>query len=168
MTFYASTSQLPEFENYSMQGRTYRYFKGTPSYPFGYGMTYNGSHSIRNLRYDPKSRCVTGVLRVEGHPREEVVQVYAKGDNMPDGCKKTLVGFVRTEERHSEATDVPFAGLFYRHDVMFSIPVNYEAFRWYDEATGKMRYPSAGTRFTLQVGFSSDDRDLQEIEMEYR
>ena len=168
VTFYASTSQLPEFENYSMQGRTYRYFKGTPFYPFGYGMTYNGSHSIRNLRYDPKSRCVTGVLRVEGHPREEVVQVYAKGDNMPDGCKKTLVGFVRTEERHSEATDVPFAGLFYRHDVMFSIPVNYEAFRWYDEATGKMRYPSAGTRFTLQVGFSSDDRDLQEIEMEYR
>ena len=98
VTFYDSTKQLPAFENYSMQGRTYRYFKGKPSYPFGFGLTYNGSHSIRNLRYDARSRSVTGVLRVEGHPREEVVQVYAKGGNMPDGCNKTLVGFVRTEE----------------------------------------------------------------------
>jgi len=167
VTFYASTAQLPAFEEYSMKNRTYRYFKGNPSYPFGFGLTYNGSHTLRNLRYDARSRCVTGILRVEGHPREEVVQVYAKGGNMPDGCNKTLVGFVRTEERHSEATDVPFSGLFYRHDVMFSIPVNYEAFRYYDDATGQMRYPAAGTKITLQVGFSSDDKDLTEIEMTY-
>ncbi len=165
VTFYASTGQLPAFENYSMANRTYRYLKQTPSYPFGFGLTYNGSHSLRNLRYDARSRSVTGILRVEGHPREEVVQVYAKGSNMPDGCEKTLVGFVRTEERHSEASDVPFSGLFYRHDVMFSIPVNYEAFRYYDDATGQMRYPAAGTKITLQVGFSSDDKDLIDLEI---
>ena len=168
MTFYASTRQLPPFDNYSMHGRTYRYFEGTPAYPFGFGLTYNGSHSLRSLKYNPKSRCVTGILRVEGHPREEVVQVYLKGDNSPDGYNKTLVGFERTEERQSNASGVPFSGLFYRHDVMFSIPVNYEAFRRYDEKTDQMRYPAIGTKFKLLVGFSSDDRDLTEIEMEYR
>ena len=167
VTFYASTLQMPPFDDYSMENRTYRYFKGTPAYPFGFGLTYNGAHSLRNLKYDPRSRCVTGILRVEGHPHEEVVQVYVKGDNMPDGCNKTLVGFVRTEERHSQASDVPFSGLFYRHDVMFSIPVNYEAFRYYDENTGQLRYPASGTKYTLQVGFSSDDKDLISIPMTY-
>ena len=167
MTFYASTLQLPPFDNYSMRGRTYRYFEGTPSYPFGFGLTYNGAHSLRSIKYNPKTRSVTGILRVEGHPHEEVVQVYLKGDNTPGSFTKTLVGFERTEERQSKASDVPFSGLFYRHDVMFSIPVNYEAFRSYDEATGKMRLPAPGTKFKLLVGFSSDDKDLTEIEMTY-
>ena len=167
MTFYASTRQLPPFDNYSMRGRTYRYMEGTPAYPFGFGLTYNGSHTLRSLKYNPKTRSVTGILRVEGHPHEEVVQVYLKGDNTPGSFSKTLVGFERTEERQSKASDVPFSGLFYRHDVMFSIPVNYEVFRSYDEATGKMRLPAPGTKFKLLVGFSSDDKDLTEIEMTY-
>jgi beta-glucosidase len=40
LTFYTGVSQLPHFEDYSMQGRTYRYFKGEPLYPFGYGLSY--------------------------------------------------------------------------------------------------------------------------------
>ena len=40
MTFYKDVSQLPPFEDYSMKGRTYRYFAGTPLYPFGYGLSY--------------------------------------------------------------------------------------------------------------------------------
>ena len=40
VTFYASTDQLPPFEDYSMQNRTYRYFKGKPLYGFGYGLSY--------------------------------------------------------------------------------------------------------------------------------
>src|ERR1700733_15097712 len=40
VTFYTGVDQLPHFENYSMEGRTYRYFKGTPLYPFGYGLSY--------------------------------------------------------------------------------------------------------------------------------
>ena len=167
VTFYASTLQLPPFDQYSMQNRTYRYFSGHPSYPFGFGLTYNGAHSLRSVRYDAKTRSVTGILRVEGHPHEEVVQVYLKGDRFSDGMNKTLVGFVRTEERQSKATNVPFSGLFYRHDIIFTIPVNYDAFRTYDEASGKMKMPAPGTKFTLLVGFSSDDNDLSEIEMTY-
>ncbi len=40
VTFYTGTDQLPHFENYTMEGRTYRYFRGTPLYPFGYGLSY--------------------------------------------------------------------------------------------------------------------------------
>ncbi len=40
VTFYKSVDQLPPFTDYSMQGRTYRYFKGEPLYPFGYGLSY--------------------------------------------------------------------------------------------------------------------------------
>ena len=40
VTFYKDVSQLPPFEDYSMKGRTYRYFEGTPLYPFGYGLSY--------------------------------------------------------------------------------------------------------------------------------
>ena len=40
VTFYASTDQLPPFDDYSMQNRTYRYFKGKPLYGFGYGLSY--------------------------------------------------------------------------------------------------------------------------------
>ena len=41
ITFYRSDEDLPDFEDYSMEGRTYRYFKGSPLYPFGYGLSYN-------------------------------------------------------------------------------------------------------------------------------
>ena len=40
MTFYVSTDQLPPFDDYSMENRTYRYFKGKPLYGFGYGLSY--------------------------------------------------------------------------------------------------------------------------------
>ena len=40
MTFYKDVKQLPNFEDYSMKGRTYRYFKGEPLWPFGYGLSY--------------------------------------------------------------------------------------------------------------------------------
>ena len=40
VTFYTGVDQLPPFEDYSMKGRTYRYFSGTPLYPFGYGLSY--------------------------------------------------------------------------------------------------------------------------------
>ncbi|MBO0720744.1 MAG: glycoside hydrolase family 3 C-terminal domain-containing protein [Blastocatellia bacterium] len=54
VTFYKSINQLPPFENYAMDGRTYRYFKGDPLYPFGFGLSYS-SFRYENLKLSAKS-----------------------------------------------------------------------------------------------------------------
>jgi beta-glucosidase len=83
LTFYASDKDLPDFESYSMEGRTYRYFKGKALYPFGYGLSYtNFTYSSLKMpaAYDSKkgktmnvSVVVTNSGKVDG---DEVVQLY--------------------------------------------------------------------------------------------
>ena len=56
VTFYKSADQLPPFEDYSMKGRTYRYFTGTPLYPFGYGLSYT-KFSYSDLKVPTQNSC---------------------------------------------------------------------------------------------------------------
>lgn len=82
VTFYASTDDLPDFKDYSMDNRTYRYFKGTPLYPFGYGLTY-GTISYADA-YISRTQAVVGeeltiqatVKNESAYPLHEAVQVY--------------------------------------------------------------------------------------------
>jgi len=84
VTFYKSTSQLPPFADYGMQGRTYRYFAGEPLYPFGHGLSYT-HFEYADLRIDPPGIDGGGEVNVSldvknsgtraGH---EVVQLYAR------------------------------------------------------------------------------------------
>jgi len=82
VTFYKSVEQLPDFKNYHMEGRTYRYFKGEPLYPFGYGLSYS-SYGYSNLLCNETSETQSplsvsvDVKNTGAMDGEEVVQLYA-------------------------------------------------------------------------------------------
>jgi beta-glucosidase len=81
VTFYKSVSQLPPFDDYKMEGRTYRYFKGEPLYPFGYGLSYT-KFSYGNLKLKNKIKAGENLqisVEVENTGAlagDEVVQLY--------------------------------------------------------------------------------------------
>jgi len=110
VTFYKSVDQLPPFTDYSMQGRTYRYFKGEPLYPFGYGLSYT-RFVYSNLRYKVGDSVKVSVDVTNAGDREgdEVVQLYltdvAASAPVPI---RTLVGFDRISLRPREKRTVTF------------------------------------------------------------
>jgi beta-glucosidase len=101
VTFYEDVHQLPRFEDYSMKGRTYRYFTGTPLWPFGYGLSYTTfSYSGLMLPKAPvkagqpvsASVTVTNSGKVDG---DEVVQLYLSFPNVSGAPIRALRGFRR-------------------------------------------------------------------------
>ena len=101
VTFYKDVHQLPHFEDYSMKGRTYRYFEGEPLWPFGYGLSYT-TFSYSNLILpdaainagDPldTSVTVTNTGKVAG---DEVVELYLKSPELSGAPIRALRGFQR-------------------------------------------------------------------------
>ena len=100
VTFYKDTNDLPDFKDYSMKGRTYRYLETEPLYPFGYGLTYGRMDitSVETAGEDPKSNGLTVKVNVANTgdiETSEVVQVYLKAED-PEEVKNTrLTGFAR-------------------------------------------------------------------------
>ena len=101
VTFYEDVNQLPHFEDYSMKGRTYRYFTGQPLWPFGYGLSYTTfRYSDLTLPRPPleagqpldSSVRVTNAGRVAG---DEVVQLYLKFPDVAGAPVRALRGFQR-------------------------------------------------------------------------
>ena len=114
VTFYKGIDQLPNFENYSMEGRTYRYFKGDPLYPFGYGLSYTTfGYSNLNLPEGPvragdplhASVTVTNTGKVAG---DEVVQLYLKFPDIAGAPLRALRGFERVHLEAGASTKVEF------------------------------------------------------------
>ncbi|HEY9028403.1 MAG TPA: glycoside hydrolase family 3 C-terminal domain-containing protein [Burkholderiaceae bacterium] len=113
LTFYRSAEQLPPFKDYSMQGRTYRWFKGEAAFPFGHGLSY-ARFSYAQAQLSP-SRVTAGrgtrlsvLLKNEGsREAAEVVQVYAQrtGAMAPE---RTLVAFRRVVLRAGESRRLSF------------------------------------------------------------
>lgn len=114
VTFYKDVQQLPSFEDYSMKGRTYRYFQGEPLWPFGYGLSYT------KFRYDsltlpqaaikagdPLSVAVT-VTNEGALAGDEVVQLYLKFPDIAGAPLRALRGFQRIHLAPNASQKVEF------------------------------------------------------------
>ena len=107
VTFYKSVDQLPDFKNYEMTGRTYRYFYGEPLYPFGFGLSYT-RFEYSNLKVlEPVNAGQPGSLTFDlfnsGNMNgEEVVQVYISNKNIENAPIKSLKNFKRMNLKAGE------------------------------------------------------------------
>jgi len=108
VTFYKGVEQLPNFDDYSMQNRTYRYFKGQPLYPFGYGLSYsrfqysNLKLSTADLREGEPLGVEVDVSNTSDRDGDEVVQVYLTFPRLSGAPRVAMVGFSRVHVAKGE------------------------------------------------------------------
>ena len=114
LTFYHSVEDLPPFDNYAMTGRTYRYFAGTPVYPFGYGLSYT-SFSYGPLKLAPATGGAEQGLHVTTEVRntgaaagDEVAELYLNFPDAPGTPRVALRGFQRLTLKPGESRVVSF------------------------------------------------------------
>ena len=146
VTFYRSVNDLPDFEDYRMANRTYRYFRGQPLFPFGYGLSYT-TFAVGKAKVKDRQLLVP-VKNTGKRAGTEVVQLYVRSLDDPDGPIRSLKGFVRVTLQPGERQVV-------------AIPLTDEVFVRFDSQTNAMR-PVPG-RYQLLYGTSSADKDLQAI-----
>ena len=150
LTFYKSVDQLPHFENYDMEGHTYRYFRGEPLFKFGHGLSYTtfeyGKAKVK------KGKIVIPVTNTGSVEGTEVVQLYVRKPDDAQGPLKTLRGFERVTVAPGKTVNV-------------EIPLTDEIFNWWDESTQNVN-PVHG-RYELLYGGSSADDALKVLEYEY-
>ena len=115
LTFYRSVADLPPFDDYSMQGRTYRYFAGTPVYPFGAGLSYT-TFSYAPLRIEPAGAApedgvvvTTEVANTGMRAGDEVAQLYLTPPAFDGAPRRALRGALRLSLAPGERHQVRFA-----------------------------------------------------------
>ena len=150
VTFYKNDSQLPDYEDYSMRGRTYRYFND-PLFAFGYGLSYT-SFKVDGGKWKEESNG-NGTLTVDvtnTGQREgtEIVQVYIRNTADPDGPQKSLRAFRRVSVRPGQTTTA-------------TLELTRKSFEFWDAETNTMR-TKPGT-YELFYGTSSQDKDLKKL-----
>ncbi len=155
VTFYKRSSQLPDYEDYSMKGRTYRYFDDA-LFPFGYGLSYTtfnlGEAKITPCddakQQDLLYEVTIPVTNIGQQSGKETVQLYIRnlGDN--DGPTKSLRGF-RTVSLNPGQT------------ISASIMLTRSSFEFFDPETNTMRTKSG--KYEILYGTSSDKNDLKSL-----
>lgn len=151
VTFYKDDSQLPPFDDYDMANRTYRYFKGAPLFPFGYGLSYT-TFKVGTPAYDATSGKITVKVSNTGkRDGVEIVQAYMRNAADTDGPLKSLRGFARVSLNAGETKTV-------------EIDFPRKSFEGWDVETNTMRVVPG--RYDIMVGTSSADKDLNKISVE--
>ena len=151
ITFYKSSSQLPDYEDYSMKGRTYRYFEDA-LYPFGYGLSYT-SFEIRNekleMRNGGNGTLTVDVSNTGKRDGTEIVQLYIRNLQDKEGPLKSLRGFQRVDVKAGQKKTV-------------TLELTPKSFEFFDPETNTMRVKSG--KYELFIGTSSKSSDLQSVE----
>ncbi len=115
VTFYKGVEQLPEFEDYAMKNRTYRYFAGEPLYPFGYGLTYskfaysNLKLSSAELEAGTPLAVDVDVKNTSARAGDEVVELYVSFPKLPGAPLRALRGFTRVHLQAGELRHIKLA-----------------------------------------------------------
>ena len=152
VTFYRSTADLPDFMDYSMKNRTYRYFTGQPQYAFGYGLSYTtfalgkAKLSAKSMKKNGKVTVTVPVTNTGKREGTETVQVYVKRLNDPGAPIKALKGFQKLSLKPGETKKA-------------TITLDGEAFEYYDEKIDELSTMTGS--YQILCGTSSLDRDLQ-------
>jgi beta-glucosidase len=154
VTYYRSTADLPDFSNYAMDNRTYRYFNGIPLYPFGFGLSYT-TFAYSGLKLE-KNRIKAGesltfnvdVKNTGNMDGDEVVQVYIKNrKSLFKTPRFSLCGFKRISLRRGETQSVSFN-------------IAPEAMRVISDCGERLIIPG---ELTLYVGGSQPDERSREL-----
>ena len=155
VTFYRSNADLPDFLDYSMQNRTYRYFRGVPQYAFGYGLSYT-TFKVGKCKLSKKTMKANGnvtltipVTNMGKREGTETVQVYVKSLDDPGAPIKSLRGFQKVTVKPGKT-------------VKATIKLDGEAFEYYDENIDELSVRPG--RYKLLYGTSSREQDLQSID----
>jgi len=156
VTFYRDTTQLPDFENYDMAGRTYRYMVDEPLFPFGYGLSYTSFSygtaklSATTLKTGERLTLTIPVTNLGKMDGDEVVQVYLRKRGEKQ-LSKTLRAFKRVH--------IPVGAT-----VQVAIELLGKQLEWWNESTQQMEMCVG--EYDLLVGGSSRKEDLQVVQLQ--
>lgn len=152
VTFYRNVSQLPDFEDYNMTGRTYRYMQDVPLFPFGYGLSYTtfgyGKTVLdkNELTAGQSLKLTVPVTNTGKRNGEEVVQVYLRKQGDAEGPIKTLRAFKRVSILAGKTVNVEF-------------DLKDKELEWWDDQSNTVRVCPGN--YDIMVGGSSKEEDLQ-------
>lgn len=158
VTFYKSTDQLPDVEDYNMDsGFTYRYFKGEPLYAFGYGLSYttfaygDATLSKKSIKAGGTVDITVPVTNSGNRDGDEVVQIYIKSLDNPDAPIKALKGFKRVNIPAGQTAQV-------------KITLEPKAFEYYDGRIDELA--AMPGRYKILYGPSSLDTQVTGLHSE--
>lgn len=128
VTFYKDDSQLPDFLDYTMKNRTYRFLREEPLWPFGYGLSYTSFAKSKAKVKKSKEGCTVSltVSNTGSRDGDEVVQVYLRNPKDTEGPVKTLRGYQRVSLKAGETKAV-------------TISLSGDQLLWWDKDSNTMR-----------------------------
>ena len=147
---------MPDFEDYDMKGRTYRYMTEKPLFPFGHGLSYttfdygNAKLSTNEMKSEESCALTIPVTNTGNRDGEEVIQIYLRRPTDKEGPHHTLRAFKRIALKQGETRQVSFQ-------------LSGESFEWFDTGTNTM-HPLKG-EYEILYGGTSDARKLKSIQI---